>query len=166
MSEVNSQVNLLDLKIIRLGIQDLIPCMELDEISLNCLWNREQWINELSNSSHICLGINISEDLLCFICSSLILDELSVTSIAVHPEWRRKGLAKMILKELIKESFISGARRIILEVSNRNVAANALYKSIGFINCGRRSNYYRDGSDAIIKEMQLFIPRSNYQYMN
>tara|TARA_B100000579_G_scaffold381191_1_gene349589 strand:+ start:74 stop:529 length:456 start_codon:yes stop_codon:yes gene_type:complete len=138
--------------IIQLGIMHLNDCLDLDQKSLDGLWSKSQWESELSDPKRICLGIiEIETQKLIGLCSAwLVIDELQITLIAVHPIHQRKGLGKILLSDLIKRSKSLQANHIHLEVKENNEPAKAFYKSMGFKTVGNRSNFYKDGSSALI----------------
>ena len=72
-----------------------------------------------------------------------VLDEGQITNIATYPEFRRQGLAKMLLMALDGYSRENGIAFLSLEVRESNVAARALYASCGWIDAGVRKNFYR-----------------------
>ena len=130
----------------------LNECVDLDQKSLNGLWSKSQWERELTEPKRICLGIIESENKkLLGLCSAwLVIDELQITFIAVHPRHQRKGLGRFLLSELIKRSKSLKTNHIYLEVKKNNEPAIAFYKSMGFKTVGNRSNFYKDGSDALL----------------
>ena len=142
----------MNLTIIQLGIVHLNDCIDLDQKSLNGLWTKSQWERELAEPKRICLGIiELETKKLLGICSAwLVIDELQITFIAVHPMHQRKGLGKFLLTDLIKRSKSLQTNHIHLEVKDSNVTAKAFYKSMGFKTVGNRSNFYQDGSDALL----------------
>ena len=78
-------------------------------------------------------------------------DEAHVGTIAVHPEWQRRGLGRWMLLNLTQEAMLVDADAITLEVRVSNLAARRLYRKQGFEIAGRRRRYYRDtGEDAYI----------------
>ena len=135
----------------------LNDCMDLDQKSLKGLWTKSQWRRELTDSKRICLGlIDLETQKLLGLCSAwLIKDELHITSIAVHPIHQRKGLGKFLLSDLIKRSSSLRTNQIHLEVKDTNKPAKALYKSMGFKPVGNRSNFYKDGSDAVLLTKEI-----------
>ena len=139
-------------KIIQLGIFHLNSCIELDQKALKGLWTKSQWKKELTDPKRICIGIiELETEKLLGLCSAwLVIDELHITSIAVHPIHQRKGLGKFLMSELIKRSDSLLTNHIHLEVKDTNEPAKAFYKSMGFKIVGIRSNFYKDGSDAIL----------------
>lgn len=81
----------------------------------------------------------------------LLYDEAHVTTIAVAPEHRGRGLGELLLIALFEEALIRGAEWLTLEVRVSNSSAQALYEKYGFTRQGRRRHYYSDnGEDAYI----------------
>ena len=81
----------------------------------------------------------------------LMVDEAHVTTFGVHPDWRRQGIGRHLLLNLVELSRTIGARRMTLEVRASNQAAQALYRAYGFEEVGRRVRYYTDdGEDALV----------------
>lgn len=81
----------------------------------------------------------------------IYLGEAHVTNIAVEPEFRRRGLARILMQSMMKLAAENKASCMSLEVRERNIAAQALYKSLGFKKEGVRKRYYSDtGEDAHI----------------
>ena len=81
----------------------------------------------------------------------LLGEEAHVLILATHPQWRRLGLAESVLVQLIDEMRNVGVNEVTLEVRAGNLAAQALYKKLGFEEVGRRKRYYRDnGEDALL----------------
>ena len=147
----------MNLTIIHLGILHLNSCIDLDQKALKGLWTKSQWENELTDPKRICIGaIDIETKKLLGLCSSwLIIDELQITSLAVHPRHQRKGLGRFLISYLIKRSNSLLIQHIHLEVKDTNEPAKAFYKSMGFKIVGNRCNFYKDGSDAILLTKQL-----------
>ena len=142
----------MNFKLIQLGITHINDCMELDQKTLKGIWTKSQWERELSDSKRICLGIiNLKTKKLLGLCSAwLVLDELHITLIAVHPIHQRKGLGKFLLSNLIKRSRSLRTNQIHLEVRETNEPAKAFYKSMGFKKIANRSNFYEDGTNALL----------------
>ena len=74
---------------------------------------------------------------------SLIDKEAEIIEIAVAQKWRRQGMGKQLISELISLLKSQHCERLLLEVADTNEAAKSLYESYGFAICGRRSGYYQ-----------------------
>ena len=137
---------------IELGIMHLNDCVDLDHKTLDGIWTKSQWERELTDPKRICLGImELETKKILGLCSAwLVIDELHITFLAVHPIHQRKGLGKLLLSDLIKRSKSLQTNLIFLEVNDNNEPAKALYKSMGFKTIGNRSDFYKDGSDALL----------------
>jgi ribosomal-protein-alanine N-acetyltransferase len=88
------------------------------------------------------------------LCASrLVADELHVLDVAVAPEARRRGLARLLVGIALRCGARAGAHVALLEVRAGNAAALALYEALGFARAGRRREYYRDPvEDALLLE--------------
>jgi ribosomal-protein-alanine N-acetyltransferase len=81
----------------------------------------------------------------------LMVDEAHITTFAVLPEWRRRGVGGRLMVALMDLALALQARVMTLEVRLSNRAARALYGQFGFKPVGVRPRYYRDnGEDALI----------------
>lgn len=78
-------------------------------------------------------------------------DSAHISTIAVHPRWRRRHIAEALLTRLIDHALRQGLRFVTLEVRESNLAAQKLYSKFGFVQVGRRQAYYPDNKeDALI----------------
>ena len=81
----------------------------------------------------------------------LMVDEAHITTIAMHPNFRRLGLGEFMLVSLIDISYNIGAKWVTLEVRVSNFTAQNLYRKYGFREAGLRHRYYSDNQeDALI----------------
>jgi ribosomal-protein-alanine N-acetyltransferase len=81
----------------------------------------------------------------------LMVDEAHVTTFAVLPAYRRRGIGARLLSEIIELSAALGATVVTLEVRLSNAGARRLYQRFGFRPVGVRPRYYSDnGEDALI----------------
>jgi ribosomal-protein-alanine N-acetyltransferase len=87
-----------------------------------------------------------------------IADESELLTLAVRADRRRRGIARMLVGEVIERAVAQGAQRLFLEVGVDNAGARALYAQAGFVEVGRRANYYGRPSgfaDALILRLDL-----------
>jgi [ribosomal protein S18]-alanine N-acetyltransferase len=81
----------------------------------------------------------------------IMVDEAHVTTFAVDPTWRRRGIGERLLVALLDVSIARRAREATLEVRLSNMPARRLYEKYGFRPVGLRPRYYTDnGEDALI----------------
>ncbi len=81
----------------------------------------------------------------------LMVDEAHITTIAMHPDHRSRGLGEFLLVSLIDIAYTIGARWVTLEVRVSNHTAQNLYRKYGFREAGMRHRYYSDNQeDALI----------------
>lgn len=77
----------------------------------------------------------------------LLGEEAHIMLLATHPQWRRRGLAEWLLTKMLEEMRGVGTHEVTLEVRAGNIAAQELYKKLGFEEVGRRKRYYRDNNE-------------------
>jgi ribosomal-protein-alanine N-acetyltransferase len=77
----------------------------------------------------------------------LIIDEIHIGTLATHPRYRRRGIARRLLSTALRFALQQGVRTATLEVRHSNVAAQALYSQFGFTVAGRRRAYYHDNNE-------------------
>ena len=94
-----------------------------------------------------------------FALSRRVLDEAELLLLATTPALRRRGVAAALLRSVISDSVMQGARTLHLEVRDGNDAIE-LYRIAGFTQVGQRRHYYRgvDGGafDALTYRRDLF----------
>lgn len=95
----------------------------------------------------------------CFALVRVVADEAELLTLATHPTYRRRGLARKVMRGWMTVAATRGADRAFLEVAADNAAAVSLYETCGFELCGLRRGYYRRGdrpaSDALLMARTL-----------
>lgn len=143
------------LEAVALQRADLEACVRLDGLALGGFWTAHQWETELTQPRRPCCGLRRQGELVALACGWLVVDELHITLVAVHPDLRRRGLGRLVLSDLLQRAEGEGTRHATLEVAAANAAAQALYSRCGFRTAGVRRRYYRDGDDALIQWLKL-----------
>jgi len=89
----------------------------------------------------------------------LILDEAHIGTLAVHPEYRGRSIARRLLAKVLLEATRLGATHALLEVRASNHDALHLYNKCGFAVVGVRKGYYQDaGEDALLMTLNPLVP--------
>ncbi|MDQ6869606.1 MAG: GNAT family N-acetyltransferase [Pseudomonadota bacterium] len=83
------------------------------------------------------------EHLAGFVLSRVAAGEAEILTLAVAPEWRRRGIARSLLAPHLSGLAAIQVTRLFLEVGAENTAARALYANFGFAEVGERKAYYR-----------------------
>ena len=134
--------------------KDIDLCYELDSNTIS-LWSKKQWANEFKKDGIKVIGI-LTVNLLIGICVfHVVLDEAQINYFVVNQKFRKKGFGSYLMSYLIKYCEKLKIKKLSLEVSQRNVIAEKFYSHFDFLTVGIRRNYYKDGSDALLKEKKL-----------
>lgn len=91
-----------------------------------------------------------------YIAWQRVFDEATLLSLAVDPDFRRRGLAAGLMRASLRSGALEGVRCLLLEVAEDNGAARAFYAREGFAPDGRVRDYYGRGKDAL--RMSRLLP--------
>ena len=83
------------------------------------------------------------------------IDIVEIMNIVVRKKFRRQGIGKKLLEELIKFAKNTNLEFMNLEVNSKNQPAIELYQKFGFKQIGIRKKYYNMVDDAIIMQKEL-----------
>ena len=131
---------------------------ELEKLCFSDPWSENSVASELKNPLSYWLVILDENTVAGYVGSQTVLGETDMMNIAVHPDYRRQGLAERLVTELVEGLKGMDSHCLTLEVRASNVPAISLYEKLGFAQIGRRKNYYRNPrEDALIlrKEWEL-----------
>jgi ribosomal-protein-alanine N-acetyltransferase len=84
-----------------------------------------------------------------------VVGEAQLANIAVHPDFRGRGLGKEMMVRLLSDARSEGMERMTLEVRTGNTAAIELYRALGFVETCRRPRFYEDQDEAILMERAI-----------
>ena len=138
--------------------EDVTQVSALEKRCFSDPWSENSVASELENPLSFWLVAEEEGQVLGYVGSQTVLDETDMMNIAIHPDYRRKGIANRLITELIDGLKSRGSRMLTLEVRASNFPAIALYSSYGFQQIGLRKNYYRNPKeDALIlrKEWEI-----------
>ena len=144
--------------IVRMNESHVASVAELEKICFSDPWSEKSVASELNNKLALWLVAEEEERVAGYIGSQTCGDESDVMNVAVHPDFRRRGIAEALVKDLVDQLKAIGSRCLTLEVRASNAPAIALYEKMGFVEVGRRKNYYRNPrEDALIMRKEWEI---------
>ena len=138
----------------KINKKDLELCFELDSNTIS-LWSKKQWDNELRKEGILAFGLIISNFVIGICVSQIVLDEAHINYFVIDNKFQRKGFGSHFMNYLINEYEKLEIKKLLLEVSESNLIAKKFYNNFQFRTVGIRKNYYKDGSDALLKEKKL-----------
>lgn len=146
------------IEILPMNETHVAPIAELEKICFSDPWSESSIASELSNPLSCWLVAVEGEKVAGYIGSQTVMGETDMMNVAVHPDFRRQGVAKALILALVDALKERGSHWLMLEVRQSNAPARALYAKLGFAEVGRRKNYYRNPKeDALIlrKEWEI-----------
>lgn len=144
----------IDITISPLDESDISSVVEIERQSQLEPWSERSFLEELGRLHSHMLAARLGSDTstpsrawaageaagyLCYWC---VADEVQILNIAVHPDFRRQGIAAALLAHAIEKGREKKVKLVTLEVRKSNDAARRLYESFGFKIVGERPNYY------------------------
>lgn len=133
-----------------LKIKYLDSLVELENKCFKIPWSKNMFLGDVDNPNAYYILI-INDDRVIGYCGLyMVLDESSITNIAVHPDFRRKGLATLMLRNIFEYCLKASISFVTLEVRESNTDAIKLYMDNGFEIVGERKNYYADNRETAI----------------
>ena len=135
---------------------------ELWQLDLRCFVDGEAYEREtfrylLSNPDTIARQIRSEfDEMSAFAIAVVESDGVGhLTTIGVAPEYRRRGLARLMLHEIERSFLARGVTTVRLEVRIGNSAAQRLYEQIGYVVVQRMGKYYSNGDDGYLMVKSL-----------
>ena len=136
--------------------KEMLPMLAgLEKQCFTVPWTENMFAGELNNPAAVYRVILFEEKPVAYMGMWLVADEGQITNVAVHPDHRRQGLAKQLIKTFIDIARLEHLSLLTLEVRAGNQPAINLYQSFGFRRVGLRRNYYEGKEDAVL--MTLFL---------
>ena len=115
----------------------------LEKVCFSDPWSEKSVASEVENPLSCWMVALDGETVAGYVGSQTVLDETDMMNVAVHPDFRRQGVARALILALTEELKKRGSHCLTLEVRDSNAPAAALYASLGFAQIGLRKNYYQ-----------------------
>jgi ribosomal-protein-alanine N-acetyltransferase len=136
---------------------------DLDEVlatefrSYGYPWSREIFLDCL-RTGYDCSVLERQNELLGHSVMSAAVGEGHLLNICIRRDLQGQGLGRLFVRQVIKRAKLIGAEVLFLEVRPSNIIAGALYESLGFVEVGRRNDYYpadNGREDALVLSLSL-----------
>ena len=125
---------------------------EIEKLSFPRPWSEKAFYDEIVNNNIAIYVVAEADGLVVAYAGVwIVVDEGYITQIAVHPDYRGRGIGEAVVAAMLEEAESRGAASQTLEVRESNLKAQALYRKLGFIPAGLRYGFYEDnGENAVI----------------
>lgn len=140
---------------------DLPTVLDIERTGYSFPWT-ESVFRDCFRPNYRLWGLFVSGELVGYAVVAYMVDEAHLLNICVYRPNRRSGLARYLLRHLVREATLDGMAQLVLEVRVSNQAAADLYFTEGFTEIGRRPGYYPNSSgreDARVLSLSLVSPQ-------
>ena len=137
----------------KLTAEHCAAAAETEAACLDTAWSEGQIREALNNEAYLYM-IALEMDRLCGIVSVLLSSENAfLVNIAVGEAYRRRGVARELLRRAEEEAVKRGCGSVTLEVASKNANAIALYESAGYFKIGTRRGLYTDDDGVVMEKI-------------
>ena len=146
------------MEILEMNQNHINQIVEMEQLYFSDPWSVSAFQSELDNSLALWLVAVEGDRVLGYVGSQTVLGQADMMNLAVRQESRRQGVAHQLVERLIAELSKMEANILMLEVRVSNASAIAFYEKMGFVQVGRRPNYYfKPREDAFIMRKEWTI---------
>lgn len=138
----------------RMRSSDIDSVMSIEEKSFSSPWSREDFESSLDDGYIHHFVFRHKDELLAYIIFAIVHKSSHILNLAVHPDYRNKGIGTELLKKTLDYIRNRGVKKVVLEVREGNVAAQNLYSKLGFKVVGFRKGYYSDNENALVMSIE------------
>jgi ribosomal-protein-alanine acetyltransferase len=142
---------------------DLPAVVALERSSQYTPWTEGNFRDALA-AGNLCLVAMLDQRVAGIAVLQMAAGEAELLTMAIQPELRRRGMGRRLLAEIVTRAVDYGADAMWLDVRVSNAAAIALYRSAGFVEIGRRKDYYRATAgreDAMMMRLAMSMYRKD-----
>ncbi len=144
------------IRLIPLADEHVEEVYEIEKLSYKAPWSKFGFYAEIRNPFSLSYVLLLEEKIVGYIVLWDYGKSLHIANITVHPEHRRKGLGRFLIRFAKGKAKERGIKFLSLEVRKSNLPARKLYESEGFIEIGVIRGYYPgDFEDAVIYQYRL-----------
>ena len=128
-------------------IQDIEDIMEINLSSFSNPYNEELLTKAIESESIVMYVAEENGEVVGYLECIFLFVEMEISSLAVKKEYRRKGIASLMIDTVLADMSEMGVEDVFLEVRSQNTAARELYASSGFRRVAIRKGYYKKPND-------------------
>ena len=137
-------------------IDDIPILCALEAECFSSPWSENAFSESMSEEGSIFLLAELGGEAVGYAGGICVLDECSVTNVAVGAAYRQKGAGSSLMLALESEAYKRGARLMFLEVRVSNAPAISVYEKLGYEKCGTRRDFYsKPREDAYVYRKEL-----------
>ena len=137
-------------------IADLDEVMVIERSSFRFPWSIGFFRQELQVACARSILAESDGKIVGYVLFWLLPGAIDIHNIAVHVEYRRRGIARLLLRKVASDARSQSITRVLLEVRKSNLPAQKLYEAVGFLTTGIRKGYYSDnGEDALAMALEV-----------
>jgi len=134
---------------------DLDAILTIEQASFSVPWQREHFEHEMAAPHSFPFVAESNGSVAGYVCLMSLFEEAQILDIAVAPEQRGRGIARLLMNHAVAVAREKKAEVLALEVRSTNSSAITLYERCGFVRTGIRSKYYEGIDDAVLMELDL-----------
>jgi len=135
---------------------DIDEIMVIERSSYRFPWSQGFFLQELQVTCARSILAELDGKIVGYILYWLLPDMIDIHNLATHVEYRRRGVARLLLSQVLVQAGAQFISRVALEVRKSNLPAQRLYESFGFARTGLRKGYYSDnGEDALAMTLEV-----------
>lgn len=135
---------------------DIPEVAGIERLSFTMPWSETSFYNEVKRPGSVSKVMRREEKIAGYICASRVMDEGHILTLAVRPEFRRRGIAAALIGDIIRNLREEGCRAIFLEVRSSNEAARRVYEKFNFRLFGLRKDYYKSPTEDAVMMVLKF----------
>jgi [ribosomal protein S18]-alanine N-acetyltransferase len=135
---------------------DIENVIAIERASFQFPWSTRFFLDELQVDCARSILAEVEGRIVGYVLFWFLPEEVDIHNIAVHPDFRRQGIGRLLLEQVVDAARRQERLRVTLDVRFSNGPAQHLYRSFGFVIRGLRKGYYSDnGEDALVMALEL-----------
>ena len=135
---------------------DIENVIAIERASFQFPWSTRFFLDELQVDCARSILAEVDGRIVGYVLFWFLPEEVDIHNIAVHPDFRRQGIGRLLLEQVVDSARRQERLRVTLDVRFSNAPAQNLYRSFGFVIRGLRKGYYSDnGEDALVMAREL-----------